>query len=66
MQIYLPPDRRLEATTAAPPAPAPTTATAVVMAAAAAAPLGEDVGLGVVVYTHPGAGSAILSSVLVK
>jgi hypothetical protein len=64
MQIYLPPERRLEAAPATPTAAAPVATTAVVEAAVAAAPLGEDAGLGIGVKAHPGAGSAILSSVL--
>ena len=66
MQIYLPPERRLEAAPATPTAATPIAATAVVEAAVAAAPLGEDARLVTGVKAHPGAGSAILSSVLLK
>ena len=66
MQIYLPPERRLEAAPATPTAATPIAATAVVEAAVATAPRGEDARLDTGVKTHPASGRAILSRVLVK
>ena len=66
MQIYLPPDRRLEAAPTTPATPAPVATTAVVMAATATAPFGEVAGLGIAVNAQPGSGRRILSSVLEK
>jgi hypothetical protein len=57
MQIYLPPERRLEAAPATPTTATPIAATAVVEAAVATAPRGEDARLDTGVKTHPASGS---------
>ena len=66
MQIYLPPDRRFEATPATPATATPVATTAVVAAAVATAPTEESMGLGVIMKAQPGAGRLMRSRVEAK
>jgi hypothetical protein len=56
MQIYLPPDRRLEATPATPPTAAPVATTAVVDGRSGGSATRGRCGAGGSVKAHPGAG----------